>query len=94
MGNSESRPLAASPGWTAERRAVNLRLSHEDQTCSSSIMPRVPARSLRISPCRRQAPTTATECGSISRATSRQSPEYLAINPKGRVPALVTDAAS
>ena len=29
--------------------------------------------------------------GSISRATSRHSPDYLAINPKGRVPALVTD---
>ena len=29
--------------------------------------------------------------GLISRATSNSSPEYLKINPKGRVPALVTD---
>ena len=38
---------------------------------------------------KRPAPPTRPS-GSTSRTASRHSPQYLAINPKGRVPALVT----
>ena len=53
-------------------------------------MPPAPARSPRISPCRRQAPPTRPN-GIDFKSNQQNSPEYLAINPKGRVPALVTD---
>ena len=52
--------------------------------------PPAPARWLRTLRWKRPAPPTRRS-GSTSRTASRPRPQYLAINPKGRVPALVTD---
>ena len=63
---------------------------HEDVKCSSFIIRPVAARWLRTSLWKR--PATSYTAERVDFKNSQQtSPAYLAINPKGRVPALVTD---
>ena len=84
------RPAAAGRGWTAGGAPLTSGFLREDQNVQALLRPRHlrarfayrPGRSRR----RLHAPS-----GSISRANQQNSPEYLKINPKGRVPALVTD---
>ena len=86
MGNRESRQ-----GWTAEGRGGNFgAVLGRKQKCTSSITPPAPARSPRISRWKKPAPTTAPSRLDF-KANQQQSPDYLKINAKGRVPALVTD---
>ena len=87
MGNREGGMTGR--GWTAKRRAVNFRLSHEDKNAETLLFPTL----LRA----RFAYRLAGGGRPVHRRAGRfqdnqqNSPEYLAINPKGRVPALVTD---
>ena len=72
------------------RAANRPAFRNEDRQCSNSITPPAPARSLRIS--RLQEAGAAYTAERLDFKTNQQnSPEYLAINPKGRVPSLVTD---
>jgi glutathione S-transferase len=77
------------PGWTAGRRAANVRLSHEDKMLKLYFSPGSCALASHIALQEADAPYTAERID--FRINQQNSPEYLAINPKGRVPALVTD---
>src|SRR5215218_5886186 len=78
------------PGCTAERRAVNLSFPTE----------RIDMFKLYYAPgtCARASHIALEEAGAAYAAerldfknSQQTTPQYLAINPKGRVPALVTD---
>jgi hypothetical protein len=78
-------------GWTADGRAANLRFPPRGSSCSSFITPPAPARWLRTSLWKRPGASYTAE--RLDFKNSQQTtPQYLAINPKGRVPALVTDS--
>jgi glutathione S-transferase len=84
VGNSESR------GWTALRRAANLGLSGED--------PKMLKLYYAPGTCALASHIALEEAGAAYtterldfKSNQQNSPEYLAINPKGRVPSLVTD---
>src|SRR5271170_946689 len=76
-------------GWTAARCAANLRHSHEVPMLKLYFAPGTCALASHIALAEAGAPYTTEK---VDFKTNQQnSPEYLAINPKGRVPSLVTD---
>jgi glutathione S-transferase len=90
VGNRENRP-SAPVGWTAQGRAANVGYSRkeEEEMLKLYYAPGTCALASHI---------TLKESGldfTVERIDTRNSqqttPAYLAINPKGRVPALVTD---
>jgi glutathione S-transferase len=90
VGNSEGPAVAGGAGWTAERRAVNLRPSDEGQTMFKLYY--VPGTCALASHIALQEAGAAYTTERLDFKTNQQnSPEYLAINPKGRVPSLVTE---
>src|SRR3984893_6522101 len=82
-------PLQARSGWTAERYAVNLEHSREDQMFKLYYAPGTCALASHIALAETGVPYTTEKVD--FKSNQQNSPEYLGINPKGRVPALVTD---
>ena len=76
-------------GWTARRHAANVRLSHEDSHVQALLRPRHLRAGFAHCFGRGRRPYTAERLD--FKNNQQTSPQYLAINPKGRVPALVTD---
>jgi glutathione S-transferase len=90
VGNSESRPWPASLGWTADGSAAIVRLPHEDKNMLKLYY--APGTCALASHIAMQETGAAYTAERIDFKTNQQnSPQYLAINPKGRVPSLVTD---
>src|SRR5271154_65295 len=76
-------------GWTAARCAANLRHSHEVPMLKLYYAPGTCALASHIALAEAGAPYTTEK---VDFKTNQQnSPEYLGINPKGRVPSLVTE---
>src|SRR5271154_5807751 len=76
-------------GWTAARCAANLRHSHEVPMLKLYYAPGTCALASHIA---LQEAGAAYTTEKVDFKTNQQnSPEYLAVNPKGRVPSLVTD---
>jgi glutathione S-transferase len=90
VGNRESRSSPAWQGWTAQGRGGNLRPSKEDQEMFKLYY--APGTCALASHIALQEAGAAYTTEKVDFKTNQQtSPEYLAINPKGRVPSLVTD---
>jgi glutathione S-transferase len=87
--SAAGRPVQALAGWTAERRAANLRHSREVPMFKLYYAPGTCALASHIALAEAGAPYTTEK---VDFKTNQQnSPEYLEINPKARVPSLVTD---
>ena len=81
---------AGAPGWTAADRAVNSpAVPQEDQTCKLYYAPGTCALASHIA--LEEAGAAYTTERLDFKSNQQNSPEYLKVNPKGRVPALVTD---
>src|SRR6202035_619777 len=82
--------LAAPLGWTADESAVIVRFPHEDKNMLKLYY--APGTCALASHIALQETGVAYTAARLDFKTNEQrSPEYLAINPKGRVPSLVTD---
>jgi len=89
-GQQRKPALAAPLGWTADGSAAIVRLPHEDKNMIKLYY--APGTCALASHIALQEAGAAYTAERLDFKTNQQnSPEYLAINPKGRVPSLVTD---
>jgi glutathione S-transferase len=90
VGNPESRSSPTRQGWTAQGRDGNLLASEEDQEMFKLYY--ATGTCALASHIALQEAGAAYTTEKVDFKTNQQnSPEYLAVNPKGRVPSLVTD---